>query len=173
MSHLVPINPYIAYMASRLYREQKILFSTTWQVWSPATRKAFTTVALAHISNLLPQRSFWVDGLIKDLRDLGPELKDLKATGLIARNEKVEGGWQVEPQVMLWWCADELVRVVRADTPFEDWLRAQELDHLLTHKERENLSQMAGWVAEVLQQGASKLVESFASGMGKALQGKL
>jgi hypothetical protein len=131
------------YLGQHLYREHKLHFADTWRVWSPAMRKAFTSVALAHTAYLLPERAFLTDGFIQGFRDWGPELDDLEATGLVARDEHVSGGWRVVPQAMLWWLADELVRAVRTDTPFEDWLRAQELDGLLTAKEREQLEKVA------------------------------
>lgn len=158
-------------MGQRLYRENKWLFADTWRVWTPALRKAFTTVALAYTARLLPQREFLTDAFIAGLRDFGPELDDLDAAGLITRDEQVRGGWRVAPQAMLWWLADELVRAVRADTPFEAWLRAQELDHLLTHKEREQLGQVVRGAVQVLGQGATTLVEAFAKGLGESLAG--
>ncbi len=158
-------------MAQRLYRENKLFFTDTWRVWSPATRKAFTTVALAHTARLLPQREFLTDTFIAGLRDFGPELDDLESCGLVTRDEQVRGGWRVVPQAMLWWLADELVRAIRTDTPFEDWLRAQELDHLLTHKEREQLGQVVRGAVQALGQGATTLVEAFAKGLGESLVG--
>lgn len=159
-------------MGQRLYRENKWLFADTWRVWLTATRKAFTSVALAHTAHLLPQREFLTDAFIAGLRDFGPELADLESCGLITRDAQVRGGWRIAPQAMLWWLADELVRAVRReDVPFDDWLRAQEMDHLLTKKEREQLGQVARGAVQVLGQGATTLVEAFAKGLGDSLAG--
>lgn len=156
-------------MADTLYTENKDFFANTWQVWTSATRKAFTTVALTHTAHLLPEREFLTGSFIEDMRDFGPELNDLTNTGLVTRDEQVQGGWRVTPQAMLWWLADELVRAVRRDdVPFEDWLRAQELDNLLTRQEREQLEQTVRGAVKVLGQGATTLVEAFAKGLGES-----
>lgn len=159
-------------MGQRVYRENKWLFYDTWRIWTPALRKAFSTVALAHTAHLLPQREFLPDAFIAGLRDFGPELDDLNAAGLVIRDEQVRGGWRVAPQAMLWWLADELVRSVRRnEVSFEDWLRAQELDNLLTRKEKEQLGQVIQGAVQVLGQGATTLVEAFAKGIGESLTG--
>lgn len=155
------------YMGQHLYREQKLHFADTWQVWSPDMRKAFTTVALAHTAHLLPQREFLTNAFIEGQRDFGPELDDLEVAGLVTPDERMGGGWRVVPQAMLWWLADELVRAIRMDTPLEDWLRAQELDNLLSHKEREQFGQVVRGAVQVLQQGATTLIEAFAKGLGE------
>lgn len=148
----------------RLYREQRHHFADTWRTWPGATRKAFTTVALAHTSHLLPQRAFLTASFLKEMRDYGPELGDLESVGLLARDDKVQGGWRVTQEVMLWWLADELVRTIRSDSAFDAWLRAQELDHLLTRTEREQLGHVVQRAAAALQHGASTLIEAFAKG---------
>lgn len=148
----------------RLYREQRHHFADTWRTWPGATRKAFTTVALAHTSHLLPQRAFLTDAFLKELRDYGPELGDLESVGLLARDDRLPGGWRVTQEVMLWWLADELVRTVRSDSAFDAWLRAQELDHLLTRNEREQLGHVVQRAAAALSHGATTLIEAFAKG---------
>jgi hypothetical protein len=71
---------------------------------------------------------------------------------------------------MLWWLADELVRAVRnADTPFESWLRAQELDGVFTRQEQEQLGTVVRAAAEVLRQGATTLLEAFAKGIASGI----
>jgi hypothetical protein len=160
------------YMGQRLYREHRLHFSDTWRLWSPAYRKAFTSVALAHTAHLLPAREFLTTSFIEGLRDWGPELGDLQAYGLLRPDEGVAGGWRVAPEVMLWWLADELVRAVRADASFTDWLRAEELDGVFTHKEQEQLGQVVRGAAQVLRQGAGTLVEAFAKGAAAGLLSK-
>lgn len=150
-----------AYMAQRLHRDHQLHFDDCWRLWTPATRKLFTTVALTHANHLLPGRRFLIDPFIKEIRDYGLELDTLEASGILARDPQMEGGWRVVQEVMLWWLADELVQVVRADVPFEEWLREQELEHLLTPKEREQLRQVMNNAADMLQRGATSLVEAF------------
>jgi hypothetical protein len=158
-------------MAKRLYNENRWLFADTWRFWTPPVRKAVTTIALAHTGQLLPQREFLTSAFIAGLRDFGPELADLATQGFISRDERVRGGWRIASQAMLWWLADELARAVRPDIPFEEWLRAQELDHLLTKKEREQLQQVVRGAAQLLGQGATSLIEAFAKGLGESLAG--
>lgn len=159
------------YVGRQLYRENRSLFADTWRVWTPAFRKAFASVGLAHTAHLLPRRDFLTDAFVAGMRDFGPELADLEAAGWVPRDEPGRGGWRVGPQAMLWWLADELVQAVRADTSFDDWLRAQELDHLLTPRERERLNQVTRGAVQSLQQGAVTLVEAFAQGLGAGLAG--
>ncbi len=154
-------------VATRIYKENRWLFEDTWRFWTPPVRKAMTTIALAHTSQLLPQREFLTTAFIAGLRDFGSELADLETQGFISQDERVPGGWRIGPQAMLWWLADELVQAVRPDVPFEEWLRAQELEHLLTHKEREGLKRAAQGAVQALGQGAMTLVEAFAKSLGE------
>lgn len=159
-------------MANSLYRENKDFFANTWQVWASTTRKAFTAVALTHTAHMLPGREFLTDSFIEDMCDFGPELTDLTNAGLLIRDEQMQCGWRVVPQAMLWWLTDELVRAVRRnDLSFEDWLRVQELDNLLTKKEREKLSQATQGLVKVLRNGAVTLIEAFAKGLGESWAG--
>lgn len=158
-------------MAKQIYIENRWLFVDTWRFWTPPVRKAMTTIALAHTGQLLPQREFLTTAFIAGLRDFGPELADLETQGFISRDERVSGGWRIGPQAMLWWLADELARAVRPDIPFEEWLRAQELEHLLTHREREQLKRVAQGAVQALGQGAMTLVEVFAKSLGEGLAG--
>ena len=161
------------YVGQRVYREYRVHFMDTWRLWSPAQRKAFTSVALAHTAHLLPEREFLTSAFVDGLRDWAPELNDLEAIGLLEPDETVAGGRRVAPEAMLWWLADELVRSVRsADTPFEEWLRAQELDGVFTRQEQEQLNTVVRGAAQVLRQGASTLVEAFAKGVAASLTGR-
>ena len=157
------------YMCNSIYREQHSHFLDTWQSWSPATKKAFTTISLCETEKLLTDRVFLLEPFVMGLRDIGPEIRDLEAVGLVARDESVRGGWCIESKVMTWWLADELVRTVRSDQSFDKWLQAQEMDNYLTRQEKESLIQCARSVATFLQEGATKFVEIFAEGLGKGL----
>jgi hypothetical protein len=71
--------------------------------------------------------------------------------------------------VFVWWLADELVKVVRRDTPFEEWLQAQEMEGLLTKGEKQKLEKAARAVGEVLKGGATALIQAAAKGLGEAM----
>ena len=159
------------YMSDIVYREQRSHFLDTWKTWSPATRKAFTTIALCGTEKLLVDRRFLLQPFILGLRDVNPEVKDLEAIGLIIADENIRGGWGVESQVMTWWLADELIRTVRSDKPFEQWLQAQEMDSCLTNQEKENLAQLTHFIGRSLKEGAEQFIKTFAEGIAKGLAG--
>jgi hypothetical protein len=156
-----------------LYRQSRFHFADTWRVWSNATRKAITAIALSQIPQLLSKHEFHVSELIDDLDDFSPELDNLEIVGVIARDEA--GEWRITQEAFLWWLADELRRNVRDDSQFGDWLRAQEFDNLLTANEREKLNVAVRKVLDLASRGATTLIESLAKGFGegysKALTG--
>jgi len=148
-----------------LYDEAAKTLGDTWWQWPPATRRALTVVALAHIPKLLEQRQFYVERLIHDLRDLGPELRMLTKQGFVAEEEAIPGGWRVRPVAFLWWLADELVRTVRDEPSFEEWLRKQEWEGLLTRGEKQQLDKGIRAVGGLLKDGVTTLIEAAAKGV--------
>ena len=151
-----------------LYDEAASTLRHPWQHWPAERRKALTAVALAHLSTL-GQNRFHVKRVIEDLDNLGPELRALKKRGYVKEDETIPGGWQVRPQAFLWWLADEIVRTTRRKTPFEEWLRQQELGFLLTRGEKEQLNQATGAIAGLLKEGALTLIRAAAGKAGAAL----
>lgn len=151
-------------IGQRIYREHKFLFSNTWRSWTPPTRKAFTSVALAHTEYLLPERSFLTKTFIEGMKDWSPELHCLEERGQLLGDDRVKGGWCVSSKAMLWWLADELVRAVRPDVPFENWIKEQEMDGLFTRKEKDQLKKVFIGAAKALRDGATTLIESFIKG---------
>lgn len=152
-----------------LYDKAALILEDTWRLWQPATRKAFTAVAMVDILKMLKQRRFYVLPLIRDMRDFGPEMRSLVKQGFVTKNEKASAGYRIRPQAFLWWLADELVRTVREETPFEDWLQKQELGVLLTHGEKEQLGQAVRKVGSLLKDGVATLIEAAAKGVGEAM----
>ncbi len=71
--------------------------------------------------------------------------------------------------MFLWWLADELVKIVRRDTPFEEWLQAQEMEGLLTKGEKQKLEKAARSAGELLKGGATALIQAAAKGAGEAI----
>jgi len=152
-----------------LYDKAALILEDTWRLWSPAMRKAFTIVALAHIAKILEQRQFYTAPLVRDKRDVGPELRLLEKQGFVTDDQTTPIGWRVRPQALLWWLADELVRTVRDETSFEEWLRKQEVGFLLTRGEKEQLGKAVRAVADLLKGGATTLIEAAAKGVGEAV----
>jgi len=147
-----------------LYAEAGRTLHDTWRIWSPATRQALTIVALAHIPKLLGQRELHVKRLVRDMRDLGPELEALKGKGLVTKDATIPSGWKVRPGVFLWWLADELVRSVRREIPLEEWLQEQVWEGLLTRGEKEQLGKVGCALTALLKDGVTTLIEAAAKG---------
>ena len=150
-----------------LYRQAPPHFSDTWNFWSNTTRKAVTAVALAEIPRLLAKHQFKVSELVEDFDDYGPELDLLQVSGTLAQND--DGEWVVAQDALLWWLADELRRNVRNETPFGDWIRAQQMDNLLTERDRQRLAQAAQSVVSLVGKGAATLIETLAESFGEAM----
>jgi len=147
-----------------LYDEVALTLSDIWRLWSPEMRRALTAVALAHI----PAKSrLYVERLVPDMPDLELELRSLAKQGFVAEDEAIPGGWRVRPGALLWWLADELVRTVRREVPFEEWLQAQEWEGLLTRGERQQLGRAVRAIGGKLRDGAAPLIKAAAEGAAK------
>jgi hypothetical protein len=147
----------------RLYRVALQTLSDSWRLWSPELRKAFTIVALAEMS-ALGKNKFHVKRLVRDLSDLGSELRTLREHGFIVEDENVPGGWQVRPQVFLWWLADDLATMVRSEMPFGEWLQRQELGSLLAGAEKEQWGKAVQVAGVVFKEGVKVLIEATIQG---------
>ena len=152
-----------------LYDEVALTLGDTRHHWPATTRKAFTAVALAQIPSLLKQHWFLVENFIRDMRDFGLELRELKKRGFIKNDESIPGGWRVRPGAFLWWLADELTRAVRSEETFEEWLRAEVLEGPLTRKEKQQLGQAVEEMMDMLKGGVTAFIEAAAKGVGGAM----
>jgi hypothetical protein len=150
-----------------LYRQVKPHYADTWHFWSNTTRKAVTAVALAEIPRLLDNHTFKVSELVEDLDDYSDELDLLQVSGTLSQTE--DGEWKIAQDALLWWLTDEIRRNVRDETPFTDWIRAQQMDNLLTDRDRQRLTQAAHSVASLVGKGATTLIETLAKGFGEAM----
>lgn len=146
--------------------------SNIWQYWTADKQKALTAIGLAHISSIaLGEREFRVERLAEDLRSLWPEIRDLQKQGFIVEDAGVPDGWRIRPGVLLWWLADEIVRLARDDTPFEEWLLAQEWHGQLTRSDKEELRYVGRKLVGFLEKGVMSLIEAAAKGLGSGLAG--
>ena len=152
-------------VGQRIYQETKFHFADTWRVWSPETRKAITTIALAQVPYLLDKRNFLTQNFVKELPDFSPEINDLKAIGWLKEDDDIPGGYRIAQGAMLWWLADELLRIIRSKTAFETWFRGQHLMGPLSEKELRYLGKAAKFAGELLEQGAVILIEAYAKGL--------
>ncbi len=150
-----------------IYRTTKAHFADTWRTWSTYKHKALTAIALAEVPGLLSERSFAVRDLIDDLTDFAPELAELRDAGTIIETD--DGQYAVAPKALIWWLADEILRQVRDDATFAQWITTQELDGVLTKGEKERLGEAVKSLAKLVRQGATTIIEAFAKGYGDTL----
>lgn len=155
------------YAGQRLFREHRHLFADSWRNWTPEMRQAYTVVGLATLGGQLGDRRFNMRNLLDSLAGLSPELDDFAQSGLLVADATLDAKWKVPQQVMLWWLADELVRALRSEDAFAQWLRSEELEGRWTQGQRGQLRE----VVQGLGRGASELIEHFAMGLGAGLGG--
>jgi hypothetical protein len=148
------------------YRTVEAHFIDTWRNWSDANRKVVTVIGLEQIGELL-EHQFALGEMMENPDDFATERNKLADAGILAQHEN--GEWQLASQAFVWWLADELKRNVRDDSEFNEWLRRNEIDLLLTKGEKEKLSQFAKQVVNVVGQGALTLIQGFAKGFGESL----
>jgi hypothetical protein len=148
-----------------LYIEAKQNFSDTWRVWSSEVKRVITIVALSQIPKLMGKHAFAIDDDVKTLSDYSSELESLEDLGVLTQSDD---RWLITQGAFLWWLTDELKRNVRDETDFKTWLQAQELDGILTTKQKKQLSDKTSTVLGYLGKGATTLIEAFASGAATA-----
>ena len=154
-------------LGDRLYDEVAATVGDTWRLWSAPQKMAFTAVALPDLA--LDGRRFQERRLLRDLRDCGPELRELKKRGFVMDDRDDPDGWRVRPSAALWWLADEIVRTVRDDRTYEDWIRAQEFEGLLTRQANEKLKHALQETRKMLTDGARTLIEEAAKGAAEGM----
>ena len=155
------------YAGQRLFREHRHLFADSWRNWTPEMRQAYTVVGLATLGGQLGDRQFKMKNLLDSLTGLSPELDDFAQSGLVVADATIDAKWKVPQQVMLWWLADELVRALRSEDAFAQWLRSEELEGRWTQGQRSQIKD----VVNSLGRGAMELIERFASNINTNLGG--
>ena len=153
--------------AEELRMQSEGHFADTWRSWSNAERKVIMAIALAQMSLLVEDHTFEWSNLIEDIEDYSPELRGLEKSGTVVKVGNTDR--QLMQRSLLWWLADEIKRLVRDESTFEQWLEEQEFDGVLTQKEKKSLGQVALELGGFLSQGATSLIEAFAKGVGEGL----
>jgi len=148
--------------AQVLYGVATGTLKSTWAAWSPQMRMAITVVALAQTPRLLEKRLFNNNMLLRDMRDFGPELRALERQGYVSQQDN--NNWRILPAAIQWWLTDELVRTVRSEKDFAQWIQAQEWDGLLTKKEEQQLIHAGKSLADLLKGGIPDLIKFFVGG---------
>lgn len=150
-----------------LYLQAKNYFAETWKSWSNSTRRAVTAVALSQIPSQLGDHKFRVKKLLEGLGDYVPELRMLSASGFCL--ETSPGEWTITSRAFLWWLVDEIVKNVRDETEFNNWLQAQEMDWLLTEQQRQHFGEAAKGIMATTGKGVTALIEAFAKSVGESI----
>lgn len=159
------------YAALEFYQQSQHHFEDCWRSWTNESKKAITAVALDQIPRMIPNHTFLVSQLTKNLNDFIPELLNLQEVGLLELDE--DGTWVFKQTAFIWWLTDELRRNVRDDSDFEIWLRSQELNGLLTKKEQKVISNTISTALSALGKGAMTLIEELAKAFGEGLGKKI
>ena len=149
------------------YWQTRQHFSDTWRVWSRSTRKVITCIALGQIPELLGNYHFNTSAWVEDLSDYRLELDALEVSGVLTQTNDKD--WRIKQEALLWWLADELIKTVRDDVAFKEWLLAQEMDGLFTNEQRQQIGQTAKKIVEITGRGAMTLVDSLAKSLGEGL----
>jgi len=148
-----------------LYQQSKKHFGDCWRSWTNETKKAITVIALNQIPQMTSPHTFLFPELTENLSDYTPELERLEASGFLEENK--DGVWIIKQGAFIWWLADELRRNIRDATEFRAWLQAQELDGILTKKEREHIGGAIRASLSKIGKGGMTLIETFAKGLGE------
>ncbi len=157
--------------ATEFYAEVgESVLSDIWRAWPPYAKMAFTLAALEAMPRLLGKdRAFRMSALRRDLSHLEPELRYLAQRGFLREAPQTQTGYTPHAEVMLWFLADELTRVLRPEMDLKTWLTAQQWDGLLTKGEKEALHRALDWAADLLREGAKAFIREAAKGAAEGL----
>jgi hypothetical protein len=156
-------------------REKSYILSEITSHWSKAERKALVLVALAHINARKQRKGFLepyklnIGELIQDMRLFSRELNSLKQRGFVAENKSIRGGWQVKPQLFLWWLSNELLLMAQEQKPSTEWLAPQEWQRYVTPSGKHYLDKTLSTSGELLKDGIKVFIESVAKGLVEGL----
>lgn len=157
------------YAGEEMFDNAEAIIGDTWRLWSKEMKKAFTAIALGHSSLLAGGPSFDIDELIRELPALGPEIRILLKQGYITEDVTYLCKYRVRPEAFLWWLSEELIRTVRDDATFENWLQLQEWEGLVKTGEKQQLNRAARALGDLLKEGINTFIKSAAEGAAKGL----
>ena len=140
-----------------------------WRTWTPYVQMAFTLAALETMPTLLDGNDFDIRGLLQELPNLSYELGKLKQRGFLLQDDTKECGYAPAAEVLLWYLADELQRVLRPEPHLDEWLRNQRWEGMLKHSEKEALKNAVTQIGGLLKGGAETFIEAMAKGLGASM----
>jgi len=149
------------YLTKRLNRELNHFFEDLRRNWLSKIYKTLIYVGIAHMAHIY-RNKYRLTSVLKDLTNLKPELSNLEEKGMIAKSENHECGYCIEPEIMLTWLEDELIKAGRTDKPFEAWLQERQLDGaFLTKSEKEKFKKAVQGAAGFLKKGTMNFIDSY------------
>lgn len=137
-------------------------FSDIWRGWTPQTRIAIASIAFLQTPNILGEISIQTTNIDKYLPYILPEIRELIQNGWVSEHRNTHNRFRINQEAVLWWLSSELVRTIRDDKGFEDWLLGKKLvGGIFPQKDFENFRQMTKYVAGLLKNGVSTLMEAY------------
>ena len=143
----------------QVYEQSDQLLSNVWDLWGASMRLPVALIALGQIKELSGGKKFKQDTILKDLSQYRPELRQLSRLGFVAEAPHLPSGWKIQADVMLWWLADELTRLLRDDESVMQWLQTNRMDGMLTPTQRKHLTAAGQFVGGLLLGGVKDLLK--------------
>lgn len=147
-----------------IYRLAEPYFLNKWNKWDAATRRAITAIGLMQVPDMILGKSFTDSELTLDMLALGPEIFQLRRQGEIQEDSRRPGFFEIREGALLWWLADEILRTIREEVSFEEWLLRREGQDGSTRSDKSKrvIGKLASAFEQLLSRGASALIEAYA-----------
>lgn len=157
--------------SSDLLEVARPILSNTWGVWTPEKRKAVTIVALDTLPRLVAGKEFDIEALLASFTAYIPEVDELRKGGFLVTDNNTHTGYRLQAQVMYWWLGEKLIRETRPQEEEDvgQWLRDQEWEGLITHKEKAQLKDALTALGGLLKTGTEVFIKAAAEGFAKGL----
>lgn len=148
-------------LSKRMSDTAHMMMQSTWRLWEPQTKMAMTIIAITQSADV--KERFNTGELFYDIRDLRPELRTLEAQGFIKEDNDNPLGWSIRPKIFIWWITDEVIRTVRSDSTFNEWVRIQEWDGMITTGQKKSLLSIGTYVSEIFKGSSNEVIKSYLS----------
>jgi len=142
-----------------VYEQSDQFLRNVWDLWEPSMRLPVALIALGQAKELVNGKKFKQDTILKDLSQYRPELRQLSKLGFVAEAPDLPSGWKIQADVMLWWLADELTRLLRDDESVTQWLQSNRMDGMLSPTQRRHLTAAGQFVSGLLLDGVKDLLK--------------
>ncbi|RKZ73365.1 MAG: hypothetical protein DRR19_31065 [Candidatus Parabeggiatoa sp. nov. 1] len=104
------------------YGKVRGILDDIWKSWDEQMQEAFiaiTSTQTEDIKEVFEKRNLDVEALFNQIPDFKDELKELERYGFTQEDNKINGGWQILPNVFLLFIPDKL----KPKKPFAIWLK--------------------------------------------------